>query len=257
MNHEYINKPIIVFDLETTGLNKSKDSIIQFSAIKTDIVTGQIHEELDLKIRPEQDYEISLGAYFKHNISKEDLEKCPTFREVADQIRNFFDGDYIILTYNGLSFDLSFLAIEFERIGQEFTLIDKVCYDAFLEEKRREDLTLEGRYKHYYGESMEESGLKAHDALSDVKATFKVFLAQQEEYQTKPEEVLTECNTIKMMDFRGKELPCFMVGKYRTIPIQIVYKIDPQYLGWILSPNCSFSPSCKKFVKKYLDSVLS
>lgn len=249
-----IDKPLIFFDLETTGLDKKKDSIIQFAAIKVDPKTCKIIETKDLLIRSEGNYSISLGAYFKHNISPEMLKDKPTFKEVSQELLDFLSGDFAVGTFNGLSFDLSFLSVEFERIGIEFTLINKDCYDVFLEEKRKFDLTLEGSFKRYFGMTMEEKGLRAHDALSDVKATFMIFVKQQEEHPYGPEEVLTEDNVIKMAEFKGKMLPCFTVGKYRTVPVQVVYQIDKPYLEWILSDACSFSPSCKRFIKEFINN---
>lgn len=251
-----IDKPIKVFDLETTGLNKQKDSIIQFAGITVDPKTCKIIDTLNLFIRPEGNYEITLGAYYKHNISPQILNDKPTFKEVAQQIRDFFSGDFVVLTYNGLSFDLSFLAIEFNRIGEEFSLLDKELYDSFLIEKKRNNLTLEGRFQHYYGCTMADKGLQSHNALSDVKATFMVFAKQQQEEPFGPEEVLTECNTINLMEFKDELKPCFTVGKYRGIPIEVVYNIDKQYLEWVISNSCTFSPSCKKYVKQYIDSQL-
>lgn len=249
------DKPIKVFDLETTGLDKSKDSIIQFAGIIADLNTRKIIDSINLLIKPEGNYQITLGAYYKHGISPQMLENKPSFRDVAQQIQDFFSGDYSILTYNGLSFDLSFLAIEFQRIGIEFSLLDKPLYDAFLYEKKKNDLSLEGRFEHYFGCTMQEKGLKAHDALSDVKATFMVFAKQQENDQYPPEEVLTECNTIKMMSFQGEDKPCFSIGKYKHIPIEIVYQIDKQYLEWCLSNSCSFSPSCKMFISNFIKEI--
>ena len=247
-----INKPIKVFDLETTGLDKKKDSIIQFAGITVDPKTCKIINSINLLIKPEGNYQITLGAYYKHKISPQILQDKPTFKECHQQVLDFFSGDFVVLTYNGLSFDLNFLSTEFARIGIEFSLLDKDLYDSFLVEKSRNDLTLEGRFKHYYGCSMEDKGLIAHDALSDVKATFMVFVKEQQECPFGPEEVITECNTIKLCEFEGELKPCFTLGKYRSIPLDIVYEIDKGYLDWVLGDGCTFSPSCKKYISDYI-----
>ena len=254
MTLENINKSLIFFDLETTGLDKTKDSVIQFAGVKVDPKTCKIVDSLNLLIRPKGDYQITLAAYIKHGIMPDNLKDKPTFEEVAPQILKFFEGDYAIGTYNGLSFDLSFLQIEFDRIGIEFSLIDRDCYDVFLEEKRKYDMTLEGTFKRYFGKTMQEQGLKAHDALSDVKATFMIFVKQQQENPYGPEEVLTECGTIKLMEFKGKDVPCFTLGKYRSIPIEIAYNMDKEYFNWIMSDKCSFSPSCKRYIQNFINS---
>lgn len=250
---EFSKPYAVTFDVETTGLDKKKDSIIQFAAIKTDLKTNKIVDELDLLIQPKGDYQISLGAYFKHGISPKTLKDKPHFADVADRIAGFFGPDCVVITYNGCSFDISFLAIEFERIGISFSLLGFELYDSFLEEKRRRGNTLEETFQRYYGQTMEQKGLRAHNALSDVKATFMVFVAQQKEKEFGPEEVITEDNTIKLMEFQGKILPCFTAGKYRTVPVDVVKKIDKNYLEWILTDRCSYSPSAKRFVRDKLN----
>lgn len=246
------SKDIICFDLETTGIDKSKDSIIQFAGIRINQETNKITKTLNLYIKPKGNYSISLAAYYVHGITAAFLDDKPTFEEVAPEIREFFAGDVDILGYNACSFDLSFLAIEFERIGQEFTLMDHDIYDAFYEEKRRNGNTLGDTFKRYYGMTMEEKGLKAHDALSDVKATYMVYVAQQKQKEYGPEEILTEDNIINLQEFKGELKPCFTVGKYRAIPLSIVYDLDRGYLDWILSDRCKFSPSTKKYVNDFI-----
>ena len=252
MTIENINVPIKVFDLETTGLDKTKDSVIQFAGITVDPKTCKIIDSLNLFIQPKGEYNITLGAYYKHGIHPNFLKDKPYFEDVAQQILDFFEGDNVILTYNGLSFDLSFLQIEFAKIGIDFSLINKPCYDAFLREKALNDLTLEGRFKHYFGTTMEEKGLKAHDALSDVKATFMIFAKQQTENSYGPEEVITECNTIKYMMFNNENVPCFSLGKYRGVSVEMAYSLDKDYFNWIISDRCSFSPSCKSYISNFI-----
>lgn len=245
---------LTVFDLETTGLDKKKDYIIEFAAIKVDQETKKIVKSIDLYIKPSGSYSISLGAYYTHGITPQMLEDKPVFAEVMPQILEFFGPDVDVLTYNGTSFDLSFLAIEFGRNGIEFTLLDHNNYDAFREEVRRYGNSLGESFKRYYGCTMEEKGLRAHNALSDVKATYMVYVAQQEKQEYGPENLLTEDNVIKMMEFKGKEMACFSIGKYRQVPVEVVLQIDRGYLDWVMGASCSFSPSCKRFVKDFIEA---
>ena len=99
-------KPIVVFDLETTGLDRTKDSIIQFAAIKMDRETNKLIDSLNLYIQPEGTYNISLQAYFKHGITAKFLSDKPYFRDVYKQILDFIE-DCDLLTYNGCNFDTS------------------------------------------------------------------------------------------------------------------------------------------------------
>lgn len=246
-----IIKPLVVPDVETTGLHKETDYIIQFAAIKVDRVANKIIDSINLYIKPSGPYTISIQAYLKHKIKPEFLADKPTFKEVASQIRDFIEG-CDILTYNGNGFDLPFIKAEFNRIGEDIDFLKYNCYDAFLEEKRRNSNSLENTFNRYVGHTMEEEGLTAHDALSDVKATYKVFEAQQKIQPYEPEVRLTEDNFLVMDMFNGKEQPIFTIGKYKQLPISYVSTVDQNYLKWCVSDKATFMQSTKDYISKYI-----
>lgn len=246
-------KNLITFDLETTGLDRSKHFIIQIAAIKTN-PKGEIIDTLNEYIQPSGSYSIDLGAYFKHHITPEFLKDKPYFKDIAPKIIEFFSPDCAILTYNGLSFDIAFLSSELERAGYELDFTKFDCYDAFLEEKRRHPNTLEGTYKRYNeGISMEDSGLSAHDALSDVKATYYIFLKQQEENGYGPEKMFGEDNVLSIMDFNGNNEVCFNFGKYKGVSLTYVAKYDQGYLKWCVSDKSNFGKHTKEYIKNYIN----
>jgi len=246
-----IVKPLVVPDIETTGLHKETDYIIQFSAIKVDRITQTIINSINLYIKPSGPYTISIQAYMKHHIKPEFLEDKPTFKEVAQKIRDFFEGSDI-LTYNGNRFDLPFIKAEFNRIGEDIDFLQYNCYDAYLEEKRRHGMTLEDVYSRYTRSTMSEDGLTAHDAMSDVKATYKIFLEQQKERPYGPEERLTEDNVITLNNFNGEKMPCFNIGKYIGLPVSYISTIDQNYLKWCISNKSSFIDSTKNYISKFI-----
>ena len=246
-----ILRPLVVPDIETTGLHKETDYIIQFSAIKVDRITGNIIDSINLYIKPTGTYNITIQAYMKHHIKPEFLEDKPTFSEVAQQIRDFMEG-CDILTYNGNSFDLPFIKAEFARAGDEINFLGINCYDAFVEEKKRHSMKLVDTYQRYTGHAMEEDGLTPHDALSDVKATYKVFEAQQKEKPYGPEKRLTEDNVIVEGIFEGKEQPLFNIGKYKDLPVSYISTIDQNYLKWCVSDKASFVDSTKNYISKFI-----
>ena len=94
-----------VFDLETTGLDRTKDQIIQFAGIKINTDTHEILETIDEYIKPVGNYSIAIAAYFKHHITPEFLSDKPTMYEVGPKIEKFFEGVDNILTFNGNGFD--------------------------------------------------------------------------------------------------------------------------------------------------------
>lgn len=244
-------KPLVVFDLETTGLDRIKDQIIQFAAIKINRETNEIIDSKNLYIQPTGSYNISIQAYFKHGIKVDFLKDKPYFGEVAQEIVDFIkDSD--ILTYNGCGFDIPFLINELMKVGINYSFKDVNCYDAFLEEKRRNGNMLEDSYRRYKGKTMQEAGLSAHDALSDVKATYSVFYAQQLKKPYEPETILTEDNSISMQVFQDKLQPCFNIGKYKSIGLDFVKSIDKQYLAWCISDKCNFLNSTKEYIKNFL-----
>lgn len=243
---------ITVFDLETTGLDKEKDSIIWFAGIQIDTDGWKILNSISQLIQPIGNYTISLGAYYKHHITPEILKDKPTIKDFAPTIISFFEGADNILTYNGNSFDIPFLKNELNKYGYDIDFMSKNCYDAFLEEKRRNGNKLEDTYKRYKGKSMEESGLTAHDALSDVKATLSIFVAQQKHQQYNPEKMYGEDNVIIDMIFNNEIKPCFNIGKYRGISVETVALIDQKYIQWCTSNNCGFIQSTKNYLKKYI-----
>lgn len=244
--------PLVSYDLETTGLDKTKDQIIQFAAIKIDTQKHKIIDSKNIFIQPVGNYSISIQAFFKHGITPEFLKDKPHFKDVAQEIFDFFIG-CDILTYNGCSFDNSFLMCEFEKIGVVWDPTNYVNYDAFLTEKRRNGNTLEESFKRYCGKTMVEAGLSAHDALSDVKATYAVFRHQNEIAPVEAEKILVADNTVSLMEFKDNLEPCFTLGKYKNIPVKYVNSIDPSYINWVLSKKSGFSTSTKNFIQKLIN----
>ena len=242
---------LVIFDIETTGLDRKIDQIIQFSGIKVDTETNKIIEEFNEYIQPVGNYQINYGAYFKHGITAEFLKDKPHLEELAPRIIEFF-GDDAILTYNGNGFDIPFLLNELNKYGYSLDILHRPVYDAFLEEKRRNSNSLEETYKRYRGKTMEEAGLQAHDALSDVKATYSVFYAQQKNKSYGPEHIYGEDSVITDQEFRGVIKPCFNIGKYKGLSLEFISQIDQQYLNWAISDKCNFSDNSKNFIKQYI-----
>lgn len=254
LNHYIIHMKYVTFDLETTGLDRTKDQIIQFAAIKLE--NNKLIEQLNLMIKPTGNYAISPQAYIKHGISAKSLEDKPTLAEVAQQIIDFFEtpDTVSVVTYNGTSFDIPFLVNALKNIGIDFSFLGYKCYDAFLEEKNRNGNNLDRTYERYAHKTMEEAGLKAHDALSDVKATYSIFFAQQKILPYESVKMFGDDNSIAMMEFRGVVVPCFNIGKYKQLSLDFVKAYDRGYLEWCISDKCNFSDATKKFIAEGLNS---
>lgn len=247
-----MGRHIVSLDLELTGLSKEKDQIIQFAAIKFDEENKKVLGKMNYFIQPEGEYTITLQAYLKHNIKPEFLKDKPYFKDVAQEIKEFIDG-CTILTYNGTNCDVPFLMAVFKRAGVDWDPLQHDFFDAFMEEKRRNGNKLEETYERYYGKSMVDDGLTAHDAFSDVLGTIKVFYAQQQKEKYEPFTPMTADNFIKVMTFKDKEVPCFTMGKYKDLPCDFVKTIDKPYLEWCVSDRATFCESTKELIRtKYL-----
>ena len=245
-------KNLICFDLETTGLNKDIDHIIQFSACKYNPETNKIIASKNLYIQPEGQYSISIQAWIKHGITSDFLKDKPFFKNVADEIISFFDSpdNYDILTYNGNSFDIPFLLTELNRIGKHIDFLKYNVYDAYIEERKRNGINLPTTFQRYYGTTMEECGLTSHNALSDVKATIGIFKAQQKVKEYSPNNLLCEDNFLINSTFNNENKICFNFGKYASLPVEWVYKIDADYIKWCLLDKTNFSSTTKDLIRK-------
>lgn len=245
-----MSKPLVVFDIETTGLDKKKDYIIQFSAVKYDRDKSIITDSINHYIQPSGNYSISIVAFLKHKITPDFLKDKPLFIDVAQDIFNFFEG-CDILTYNGIGFDAPFLKREFNDCGIEWNFSDYTFFDAFKEELRRNNNQLSSTFERYTGKTMEDAGYVAHDAMSDVKATLDVFLNQQRIKPYDPEKILTDDGFIRIHEFADVECECFSTGKWKDVSVEYVAKYDKSYINWVIS-SPDFDKNTKLICEKYL-----
>ena len=143
MNAQLKNS-LCVFDLETTGLQVTKDRIVQIAALK--IHPDGTEEQLNLVVNPEM--EIPQEVIDIHGITNEMAIKAPTFRALAEQIKSFF-GDSDLAGYNSNKFDIPVLAEEFLRVGIEFDLTQRAFIDVQNIFHKMEQRTLVAAYKFY------------------------------------------------------------------------------------------------------------
>lgn len=164
-----IEKPIVFFDLETTGVSISTDRIIQIACVKVnpDFTT----EEKTTLINPQ--IHIPASATAVHGITDEMVEKAPLFKQIAKSLFSFFEG-CDVGGYNSDYFDVPLLIEEFKRAGIEFPTWDLCFVDVLKYERIVNSHKLDETYKRYTGKELEN----AHDALSDVRATIEVLKFQ-------------------------------------------------------------------------------
>ena len=168
-----LKKPIIFFDLETTGVEVVKDRIVELGYIK--VYPNGIEESKTMRFNPE--CHIPAEATAIHHITDEDVKECPTFKEKAKELAVVFQGcDYG--GYNSLKFDLPLLAEEFLRADVNIDLKKGRMIDVQNIFYKMEPRTLIAAYKFYCGKNLED----AHAADADIRATYEVLKAQIDRY---------------------------------------------------------------------------
>ena len=258
-----LDRDLIFFDIEATGLNVVRDRIMQIAMIKY-FADGRPSEELSLLINP--GIPISIEAMQVHGILPKDVKNKPTFQQVAEKIFDFI-GKSDLAGYNSNRFDIPILMEEFARVGIEFSVEKRRLIDIQRIFYKMEPRNLRAALRFYCGKEMEN----AHDALADVKATVDVFKGQLEKYHqvdhidddgnvtpapvTENMEVLHRfTNDQKFLDatqklkYNSEGVAVFNFGKYNNQPAAEVLVKDKQYYNWIL--NKEFSSQVKQIVKK-------
>ena len=264
-----LTKPLVVFDLETTGLDLVKDKIIQLSFIK--IYPDGKEERENLFINPEKP--IPTEVTVLTGISDAEVAAAPTFKQVAKELSERFSGcDFA--GYNSNRFDVPMLAEEFLRAGVDFDFSKcRLIYAQNIYHKM-ERRNLAAAYKYYCGRKMEDD-FEAHRADQDTEATWRVLQGELEMYapgkQEEEDRVLhndmDELAEFSRMnnnvDFAGRIIWCdmtdkegnplldaegkprrrevFNFGKYKGWEVAEVLRKDPGYYSWMLANDFTYN----------------
>ena len=230
-----LKRPIIFFDLETTGVDTANDRIVEISMVKVE--TDGTKSVKTRRINPEM--HIPEAATAVHGISDEDVKDEPTFRQIAKSLAAFIEGcDFG--GFNSNRFDLPVLVEEFLRAGVEVDFSRLKFVDVQTIFHRKEQRTLVAAYKFYCDKDLEN----AHSAEADTMATYEVLEAQIERYGdigSTVEELAEFSSTGPLVDFAGrlslndKGEEIFTFGKYKGRVVEEVFKSDPSYYSWIMN----------------------
>jgi hypothetical protein BACCOPRO_00565 len=229
-----LTKPIVFFDLETTGTNITSDRIVEISYIK--VFPDGREESKTMRINPER--HIPEEATRVHHISDADVADQPTFKEVSHQLAQVFTGSDIA-GYNSNRFDVPLLVEEFLRVGINIDLSKCRFVDVQTIFHKMEQRTLSAAYQFYCGKDLDG----AHSADADTRATYEVLKAQLDRYSNLKNEIaaLAEFSSQnRNVDFAGrivlndKDVPVFNFGKYKGQPVEEVFRRDIGYYGWMM-----------------------
>ena len=209
-----LERPLVFFDIESTGLNIASDSIIELSFVK--IHPGARQEVKTWRVKP-WDYErqcqrpINPSAQAVHGISAEDLADCPTFYQIVDEVIGYLtDSD--LAGFNSAKFDLPMLAEEIERVRKftgkdiQINLHEMKMVDVQNIFHMMEPRTLKAAYMFYCGKDLEN----AHAAEADTLATYEVLKGQLDRYAGDPR---IENNIDKLAKFSVKQRTVDYAGR--------------------------------------------
>ena len=226
-------KPLAVIDLECTGMNLSTDRIVEIAIVKI-LPDGRKMVKRKL-INPEIPIPASISEI--HGITDEMVKDAPTFRQVANEIRQFIDNADLA-GYNSNRFDIPMLVEEFLRVSLDFDFRNRRLIDVQKIFHMMEQRTLTAAYKFYCNGNLDN----AHSAEADANATWEVLQSQIERY---PQLGLTiesilkcigEENTVdfarRMIMENGREI--FNFGKHKGRAVTDVLKAEPQYYDWMM-----------------------
>lgn len=243
-----LKNPLIFFDLETTGINVSKDKIVELCYIK--IHPNGKEESREIRINPEM--HIPEESTAVHHITDDDVKDKPTFKQIAKEIAAVFEG-CDIAGYNSNKFDVPMLAEEMLRAGVMVDFSRHRFIDVQTIFHKMEQRTLTAAYKFYCHKELEG----AHSALADTRATYEVLKAQLDHYPSLENDVeyLSKFTTQKKtadlagrIVFNDQGVEVFNFGKYKGQPVEDVLKTDSGYYGWML--NGDFPLSTKQVLTK-------
>lgn len=260
-----LKKPLVVFDLETTGLDIVNDRIIQLSFIK--VYPDGKEERGDHLVNPGKHIPEMITELT--GIDDEKVKDAPSFKQISTTLAETFKGcDFA--GFNSNRFDVPMLAEEFLRAGIDFDFSKCRLIDAQAIFHKMERRNLTAAYKFYCGRKMEED-FEAHRADQDTEATYRVLMGELDMYSKEQQEederilpndmdFLAEFSKqndnvdfagrmiwAPITDKEGKPLTdkdgkpqlqeVFNFGKYKDYPVAEVLKKDPGYYSWMLGAD--------------------
>ena len=218
-----LKRPIIFFDLETTGVDTARDRIVEISMVKV-MPDG---EEITKTRRLNPGMHIPEEASAIHGITDDDVRDCPTFAQVARSLEQFMRAG---------------VDVDFKR--RKFIDVQNIFH-------KKEQRTLVAAYKFYCDKDLEE----AHSAEADTKATYEVLKAQLDRYDDLENDIdkLAEYSCrAESADYAGRILynekgeEVFGFGKYKGRSVAEVFRIEPSYYAWMM--NGDFPLYTKKVI---------
>lgn len=251
-----LERPIIFFDLETTGTNITNDRIVEITVLKVE--PGQSNPQPYTR-RVNPGMPIPAEATAIHHITDEDVANEPTFDKIAAGVAKFFEG-CDIAGYNSTRFDVPMLDEEFHRAGIRFDFSRARFIDVQNIFHKKEQRTLVAAYRFYCNKELEQ----AHSSDADTMATYEVLKAQLDKYPDLENNIgtLAEFSAMNrnvdfmgrlVYDDNGREIVNF--GKHKGHPAEEVLRREPGYFDWVMKGD--FSRNTKDCFRMIHDRILA
>lgn len=241
-----LKRPIVFFDLETTGVDVAKDRIVEISCLK--INTDYTEEVRTQRVNPL--IPIPEGASAVHGITDKAVANCPTFAQIAQAIYGYIK-DCDLGGFNNIRFDVPLLVEEFLRCGVEVDFTKVSVVDASIIFTKHEPRDLASALSFYCGKELEG----AHAAENDIRATWDVFQAQVSKYGLTDIDGIAKSYVWRegVLDYAGKVAlnkngdAVFTFGKHKDK--RLVDNHD--YCIWML--NQDFTLNTKAVIKRFIN----
>lgn len=249
-----ITRPLVVFDLETTGVDIGRDRIVEIGVVRLD--PDGSRDEWVQRVNPEMP--IPPGATAVHGITDADVRDMPRLADVAAHLLALFSGADAA-GFNSASFDLPFLAADLERVGQTLDRSSLRHVDAMRIFHLKEPRDLSAALRFYCGRAHAD----AHSALADARATLDILEAQVARYDDLPADVdglHAFCGQGRGdgVDPDGRLVwspegeAVFTFGKYKGRTLRQVAAEDAGYLRFIQKPDLEkpFSAEVRRLARE-------
>ena len=253
-----LDRPIVFFDLETTGVDIAKDRIVELCYIK--VLPDGEEKAKSMRIKPVDaegnQIHIPETASAVHGIYDEDVKDCPAFRDIARDFYGIIEG-CDLAGFNSNHFDVPLLVEEFLRAGISIDIRKHRLVDVFNIYRKLEPRTLSAAYKFYCHADLED----AHSALADTTATLRVLQAQLDRYPDVLEnniDFLVDYSDNnkeqKTVDLAGRivcneqGVKVFNFGKHKGRAVTEVLMREPGYFAWMM--NGDFPENTKQELRK-------
>lgn len=240
-----LKRPIIFFDLETTGVDTARDRIVEISMVKV-MPDG---EEIRKTRRLNPGMHIPAEATAVHGITDEDVKDCPTFAQVAKSLEQFIRGcDFG--GFNSNRFDLPVLVEEFLRAGVDVDFKRRKFIDVQNIFHKKEQRTLVAAYKFYCDKELDDAhSAERHAGHLRGAAGAAGPLSRPAERRRRTGRILRarECADYAgriLYNERGEEV--FGFGKYKGRSVAEIFRIEPSYYAWMM--NGDFPLYTKKVI---------